>query len=90
MFDTEELAERIRDELTFPQNRNWRIFQLVQEIEELLGDGDPIALAGNDAMALRMAVELIRENAISARRNLDEVELACARALGEDDMDMAA
>ncbi len=90
MYDTEELAERIRDELTFPQNRNWRIFELVQDIEELLGDGDPIALVGNDAMALRMAVELIRENAISARRDLYEAEMSCARALGEDDMDMAA
>lgn len=86
MFDAEELAERIRDELTFPQNRNWRIFELVQEIEELLGDADPISLSGSDALALRMAVELIHENAVSLRRNLDEVEVACARALGEDDM----
>jgi len=90
MYDTEELAERIRDELTFPQNRHWRIFELVADIEELLGDADPIALAGSDAMALRMAVELIRECATSARSDLFKVELTCALALGEDDMDMAA
>lgn len=89
MYDTEELAIRIQSDLTLPQNRIWRIFELVQEIVELQGDADHISLLGSDTLTIRMALELIGEHAISARRNLFEVELACARALGEDDMDFA-
>ena len=90
MTDAGEVAERIRDELSFPQDRVWRILGLAADIEGLLGDGGPIALMDSDALALRLAVNLIREYAFSARRDLFEVELACARALDEDDLEFAA
>ena len=56
---------------------------------ELWFDNGDVDLGGWQP-EIELALELAQELAYAARRDLAEVELACARALGEDDMDMAA
>ena len=88
MFDTEELAERIREELDPASRRLARLVWLLRDMESWFDNGD-VDLGGRQP-EIELALELAQELAYAARRDLAEVELACARALGEDDMDMAA
>ena len=88
MYDTEELAERIREELDLTSRRLARLVWLLHDVESWFDNGD-VDLGGRQP-EIELALELSQELAYAARRDLSEVELACARALGEDDMDMAA
>lgn len=88
MYETEELAERIREELDPASRRLARLVWLLHDMESWFDNVD-VDLGGRQP-EIELALELSQELACAARRNLDEVELACARALGEDAMDMAA
>ena len=88
MYDTEELAERIREELDLTSRRLARLVWLLHDMESWFDNGD-VDLGGRQP-EIELALELSQELAYAARRDLAELELACARALGEDDMDMAA
>ena len=88
MTDNDDLAIHIREELNFPLDRTWRILDLLQDIEMWLENGD--VDFGARQLEIGLALELIRENASHARRDLLDMDQACARALGEDDLDLAA
>jgi hypothetical protein len=88
MYDTEELAMTIRDELDPAQSRCARLFELLGDIEMALNNSD--VRLGECQPEIELGLELAKELACAMRRGLTDVELTCARALGEDDMDMAA
>ena len=88
MYDTEELAERIRDELDPVSQRLVRLFMLLFDIEASLGNGD--LNLGAHSYEIELGLELAKELACAARRDLADVEQTCSRVLGEDDIEIAA
>lgn len=88
MTDNDDLAIRICEELNVTTGRTWRILDLLQDIEMWLENGD--VDFGARQLEIGLALELIRENTNHVHRDLHDLEQACARALGEDDLDLAA
>ena len=84
----EELAEQIQGELNLMGRRLARISELAYNLEFMLDNGDTDL--GAYQAEIELSVELVRELASLARIDLTEAERACSRALGEDDMEMAA
>ncbi len=87
MNDTDELAMNIRDELDPVQDRCARLFWLLHDIEVALNDGE--AHLGERQTEIELGLELAKELTCAMRRGLTDMEVACARVLG-DDLDMAA
>jgi len=88
MNDTEELAERIREELDPTRSRCARLFWLLDEMGMAFCNAD--VHLGERQTEIELGLELAKELTCAMQRGLTDVELTCARALGEDDMDMAA
>ena len=88
MYDTEELAMTIRDELDPTQSRCARLFWLLGDIEMALSNSD--VHLGESQPEIELGLELAKELACAMLRGLTDVEMTCTRTLGEDDMNMAA